>query len=310
MTLDEQLAMATSAVPMTPAQPAPTPVVEAPTQGTTIVQPQNVTTSAVATPVYNNTSTTLGGATAVTQTVTQAPTQMQPQFAGSIDLNQAAAEAEQHYGIQEITLGQTISTRAIDPVKKMDKGEKMRFTIIDPRVMAAKIHNHETLGKIACFSNDDATKGPIVYGQCCRDMDSPKVRYYMPILVYSTMPGDPRTPLPQGKSELRLLVIWDVTSYNKLCEEIMEAGNNAQIDFIATSEDSYGKLDFKGQQQSFRAMPEYQAALNAAIEKWNAVKDKAPLTVRRDMDAERYVKLTQVAVPPQMQVYSQDDILG
>lgn len=310
MTLDEQLAMATNAVPVAPvAQPAPAPVAEAAVQTTaTFTQPQNVT--AQATPVYNNTTTTLGGATAVTPTVTQAPTQMQPQFTGSIDLNQAAAEAEQHYGIQEITLGQTISTRAIDPVKKLDKGEKMRFTIIDPRVMAAKIHNHETLGKIACFSNDDASKGPIVYGQCCRDMDQPKVRYYMPVLVYSTMPGDPRTPLPQGKSELRLLIIWDVSSYNKLCEEIMEAGNNAQIDFIATSEDSYGKLDFKGQQTSFRTIPEYQAAIQSAIEKWNVVKDKAPLTVRRDMDAERYVKLTQVAVPPQMQVYSQEDILG
>lgn len=308
MTLDEQLAMATSAVPLNQAapQPTPAPVQGVPTQSTTVA-PQPMS-APQAQPVYNNTSTTVVPQPAV-QATTQTAT-IQPQFTGSIDLNQAAAEAEQHYGIQEITLGQTISTRAIDPVKKMDKGEKMRFTIIDPHVMAAKIHNHETLGKIACFSNDDASKGPIVYGQCCRDMDAPKVRYYMPVLVYSTMPGDPRTPLPQGKSELRLLIIWDVTSYNKLCEEIMEAGNNAQIDIIATSEDSYGKLDFKGQQTSFRNMPEYQAAINAAVEKWHAVKDKAPLTVRRDMDAERYVKLTQVAVPPQMQVYSQDDILG
>lgn len=291
MTLDEQLAMATNSVPMTEApvaQPVASPISDGQLQAQAqVVQP----TQTVVQP---------------TQTVVQPVAQpiMQPAPVSNIDLNKAAADAEQHYGVQEITLGQTISTRAIDPVKKLDKGEKMRFTIIDPRVQAAKIHIHPELGKIACFSTDTS------YGQCCRDMDTPKVRYFMPVLVYSTMPGDPRTPLPQGKSELRLLTIWDVSSYNKLCEEIMEAGNNTQVDFIATSEDSYGKLDFKAQQTSFRAMPEYAQAIANATEKWASIKEKAPLTVRRDMDAERYAKLTMNAPIPAMQTYSAEDIMG
>ena len=297
MTLDEQLAMATNAVPVSPA-----PVAQ--TQNVGVVQPTQTLGAAQAVqpqvvPVQQT----------VTQPVQQAPINPVNIPNSSIDLNKAAADAIQHYGIEEIQLGQVVSTRAIDPVKKMDKGEKMRFTILDPTVRVAKIHNHEKLGKIACWSNDDPSRGPVVYGQCCRDMDAPKVRYYMPILVYPTLPNDPKTPITQGKAELRLLIIWDVTSYNKLCEEITEAGS-PYIDIIATSEDTYGKLDFKAQRDSFREIPEFKPAVDAALTKWEAVKDKAPLTVRRDMDAERYVKLTQVAVPPQMQTYSQEDILG
>lgn len=297
MTLDEQLAMATSTVAVGEAvQPAPAvaaPVNPAQVQaGAQVVQP---TQTVMSTPVQ------------ATITTTAVPTQgyvQTPAAAPSIDLNQAAAEAEQHYGVQEISLGQKISTRAIDPVKKMEKGEKMRFTIIDGYFASAKIHVHEDLGKIACFTT------PTSMGQCCKDLDEPKVRYYMPVLVYSTMPGDPRTPLPQGKSELRLLVIWDGSGWDKICEDIIEAGGNKEIDFIATSEDSYGRLDFKGQQTSFRAMPEYAQAIADATAKWRAVKDKAALTVRRDMDAERYAKLTIKASVPQLQSYSPEDIMG
>lgn len=291
MTLDEQLAMATSTVAVGSAvQPAPTvaaPVNPAQVQaGAQVVQP----TQTVVTPVQATMTTTVP-----TQGYVQAPT---------IDLNQAAAEAEQHFGVQEISLGQKISTRAIDPVKKLEKGEKIRFTIIDGYFSSAKIHIHEDLGKIACFSTSTSM------GQCCKDLDEPKIRYFMPVLVYSTMPGDPRTPLPQGKSELRLLVIWDGSGWDKICEDIIEAGRNTEIDFIATSEDSYGRLDFKGQTTSFRAMPEYAQAIADATAKWRAIKDKAALTVRRDMDAERYAKLTMKASIPQLQNYSPEDIMG
>lgn len=278
MTLDEQLALATNSV----AQPVqPTPVAPAQMQAEAqVVQP--TVTAPVMQPV-----------------VPQVP----PVTPAGINLEAAQAEAEQNYGVQEITIGTKISTRAIDPVKKLDKGEKIRFTLISPNIGSAKVHNHPTLGKISCFSTDTTL------AQCCRDMDTPKVRYYMPVLVYSTMPNDPKTPLPQGKSELRLLVIWDTGSYNKLCEEIIDADNNWQVDFIATSEDTYGKLDFKAQSTSFRSMPEYTQALKDAAEKWEAVKDKASLTVRRNMDAERYAKLTQQVAVPQLNQYSPDDIV-
>ena len=292
MTLDEQLAMATSTVAVGGAtQPAPT--VAAP------VNPAQVQAEAqVVQPTYPNIPAPhpmMQGMTSDIPTPASTPT---------IDLNQAAADAEQHYGVQEISLGQKLSTRAIDPVKKLEKGEKIRFTIIDGYFSAAKIHNHETLGKISCFSTETHI------GQCCKDLDEPKIRYFMPVLVYSTMPGDPKTPLPQGKSELRLLIIWDSTKWDSLCADIIDAGRNTELDFIATSEDSYGRLDFKVQQTSFRAMPEYAQAIADATEKWRAVKNKAALTVRRDMDEERYVKLTMNSPVPQMQSYSPEDIMG
>ena len=298
MTLDEQLAMATSTVAVGGvAQPTQIPVAPA-------VNPAQV--QAEAQVVQPTQTMVTPQPVPVTPVVPTAPaTPVAPVYVNAgIDLNQATAEAEQHFGVQEISLGQKISTRAIDPVKKLEKGEKMRFTIIDGYFASAKIHLHEDLGKIACFSTGTSM------GQCCKDLDEPKVRYYMPVLVYSTMPGDPRTPLPQGKSELRLLVIWDSSGWDKICEDIIEAGGNKEIDFIATSEDSYGRLDFKGQQTSFRAMPEYAQAIADATAKWRAVKDKAALTVRRDMDAERYAKLTIKATVPQLQNYSPDDIMG
>ena len=57
-------------------------------------------------------------------------------------------------------------------------------------------------------------------------------------------------------------------------------------------------------------MPEYAQAIADATAKWRAIKDKAALTVRRDMDAERYAKLTMKASIPQLQNYSPEDIMG
>lgn len=222
----------------------------------------------------------------------------------TLDLNQATTEAQQiSYGVQEISLGEKISTRPIEPVRKLDKGEKIRFTIISNKIGTCRIHNHPTLNKIACFSTDTH------YAKCCQDLDEPKLRYYLPVLVYSTMPNDPRTPLPQGESQLRLLVIWDLGSYNQLCEEITNMGNEWRVDFIATAEDTYGKLSFRAQNDSFRTNPEYAKYITAAEQKWETVKDKAASVVRRNMDEEKYIKLTQNAPMPQLQQYQAQDVL-
>lgn len=286
MTLDEQLAMAVNATPTAaPAQPAPVAPVA---------------------PTIVNTVPTTEVPTTVTQTVqpTVQPIIEASQTIQTLDLNQATAEVQnQNYGVQEISLGTVISTRPIDPVRKMDKGEKFRFTLISNKIGSCKIHNHPTLNKIACFSTETH------YGKCCQDLDEPKLRYYMPVLVYSTMPGNVNQALPQGKSELRLLVIWDLGAYNQLCEEIVNAGNNWQVDFVATSEDTYGKLSFRAQSTSFRQMPEYAQAIKDAEVKWESIKDKAPMVVRRNMDEEKYIKMTANAPVPTLQQYQAQDVL-
>lgn len=279
MTLDEQLAMATSAVSVAPAtQPVAQTVPVQPTQ--TVVQP-----------VYQQ------PAVAPVQTTVTAPVQPMSAPIG-IDLNQAAQEAEVNYSVQTIEIGQKISNRAIDPVKKLDKGEKIRLTVLNTTDwMAVKVHNHPDLGKIICWG-----------GACCRDTDA-RVRYCIPVMVYSTLPNDINVPIPQGKSELKLLVLWDSESYDSLCQCIINNGNRIDnIDFQAQAVDNFGKLMFYPLGQSFR--PQFANELNEAVAKWAQVKDKAIATVGRQLNDEKYARLTQNVVPPQMQVYTQDDILG
>lgn len=293
MTLDEQLAMATNSVAVNPATGVVTPVapsvannaqVQAEAQ---VVQP---TYTSVTIPNSNITS----GAPITPSSVTTAP--VQNVTLTGINLEQAAQEAEVNYAVQSIQIGQKISNRAIDPVKKLDKGEKIRLTVLNTTDwMAVKVHNHPDLGKIICWE-----------GACCRDTDA-KVRYCIPVMVYSTLPNDVNVPVPQGESELKLLILWDQESYDSLCNCIINAGNNVEaIDLQATAIDNYGKLMFYPLSQSFRS--QFADALAKAQTKWANVKDKAINTVGRQLNDEKYLRLTQNVVPPQMQEYNVSDI--
>lgn len=289
MTLEEQLAMATNTVaqpvgpaPAAPVAPAPVQPQVAPVQ-TTVTQAPVQTAPAYTAPVQ--------------PTQTMGPVAPAP-VSSTIDLNAAAQEAEVNYSVQSIEIGQKISARAIDPVKKLDKGEKIRITVLNTTDwMAVKVHNHPDLGKIICWG-----------GACCRDTDA-RVRYCIPVMVYSTLPNDINVPIPQGKSELKLLVLWDSESYDSLCQCIINNGNRVDnIDFQAQAVDNFGKLMFYPLAQSFR--PQFANEFNEAVAKWANVKDKAIMSVGRQLNDEKYARLTQNAVPPQMQVYTQDDILG
>lgn len=295
MNLEEQLKLATSSVAQ-PAQAVQPVQVAVPTQSDVNVQ----AAAQVVQPTQTITTTP-----APVQPVVATPNTSSVNTAGlaqTMDLNKAAEETVSNFGVQTIQLGQTISTRAIESVKKLEKGDSIRITLIEPLIQAAKIHVHPVLGKINCFSTDTTL------GQCCQELGDPKVRYFMPVLVYSTMPNDAKTPLPQGKSELRLLVLWDTGSYNQLCTEIMDAGSD-KIDLIATSEDSYGKLSFRGQKTSFRDIPEYQQVIADAETKWSAIKDRAADTVRRNLDPVRYAQLSRNNPVPQTQDYTMEDVM-
>ena len=220
----------------------------------------------------------------------------------SIDLNQAQDQAMNTYGVRQLSFGQVVSTRAIEPVRKLNKGESFRFTIVG-ELGFLPIHKHPTLGKIKCFSDDTH------FRKCCQDCGEPQARYFFPVVIYSTMPGDPRTPLPQGKSEFKLLNLWSEQSYQKLCNEIL---NNNKVykgvDFIATSEDDFGRLDFRMQPTSFSTMPEYSGIVAAAEQKWPTIRDRAPEVVCRNMDENKYMQMTQLAQPPQMQSYGMNNV--
>lgn len=292
MTLDEQLAMAVSsvAVPQNNAQVPP------------VTQPQPIN------PVQQN-----ANAQVVQTTVTQGipspdqpqPVNQAPVNVSPINIEQASQEAEVNYNVKEIELGQKVSTRAIEAIKKLNPGDKFRFTLLTMNPGYAAVHNKEGLGKILCWS--DPTKG--YEGQCCKDCGEPKARYYWPVLVYGTMPGDPNTPLPAVKSEMRLLTLWDATTYDQMCSDIIAHNRDINsIDFIATVTDTYGRLDIRPATTCFRAMPEYAPLIQEMTANWENIKSRAPETIGRKLDDARYLKLTQQAVIPTMQTYDMNDI--
>lgn len=300
MNLDEQLAFATQSVPQPVQQNVPTQQVQQPVQA-----PVN---NSVTTQMPNTMPTDNVSQQPTTQNL-QVPAQGQPQ---GLDLDAAQQEAEVTYAVDTIDFGKKISTRSIEPFARLEPGEKCRVTILGAPFYV-KIHTHADLGKILCWSS------PSYQGQCCRDMDDPKVRYCIPVLVYATMPGDPRTPLPQGKSELRLMNLWNIEAWDGLTEEMIDKGlivNGkvdynalANVDFIVTGEGTYADVRFKATNDSFRS--QYQEAVNNAITAWSNIgPQKAMTTVGRKLNDERYLKLTQNAVPPKLQEYNMNDVMN
>lgn len=308
MDLNEALAFATNAVPA-PVQPTPQGVQQQ------VVNNANVQAAAQ---VIQPTASVVPP----TQTITTTPAPVQPVvatpntapvytagLAQTMDLNAAQEEAEVNYAVGAIDFGKRISTRSIEPLGRLDQGEKARITIVG-QPFSVTIHNfQDSVGKVICWK-----------GQCCKQDPNPaKARYCIPVMVYATMPGDPRTPLPQGKSELRLMILWNGDTWMSLADTLIDKGalvegkvNDgvlANIDFIITGEGTYGDLDIRATNDSFR--PQYQDAVNKAIEQWNNIgMEKAMTTVGRKLNDEKLLKLTQVAVPPTMQEYNMQDVIN
>lgn len=306
MTLDEQLKMATSSVSMTPnvAQevPATASVQTQVAQGVPASEIQAQAAAQVVQPTMtapvDNPTMQVNQVPVQNTTVTSASMQNVTPIQG-IDLNKAAEEAETNYSVQTIEIGQKISTRAIDPVGRIDMGKQVRLAILNTTDWTAvKVHNHADLGKIICWG-----------GECCKDdPNPPRVRYCIPVMVYSTLQNDANVIVPQGKSELKLLILWDTESYDSLCECIINNKNDvSSIDIKGKSIDNYGKLMFSALPT---ARAQVQAEYNAAVEKWNVVKDKALATVGRQLNDEKYLKLTQKATPPVMQEYDMNAVMN
>lgn len=297
LTLDEQLAMATQAVPVAPTQP---------TQQ--VAQVQNVQpTQQVVQPNY---TTTQAPAQNVQPVYQQAPVYQQPvqaPIASSIDLAKASDDAETQYAANTLELGQKISNRAIDKLL-LKEHEKCRVTVVG-QPFFVPVHKCEALNnaKLVCWSNSKTG----FRGQCCKDLDNPRINYCLPVLVYSTYPNDPRMALPQGKSELKLIALWDEGSWDKFCEQLIDNGGFAalnNLDFIVTA-GTYNNLDLTIQPANMCFRPQYQEAVKNATDAWNSIGIQGALpTMGRLLNDEKYLKLTQVATPPVMQEYNMNDI--
>ena len=260
MTLEEQLAMATSTVAET-VQPTPVaqPVVE-PVQTT-------VTTAPITQPIP--------------QVVPVQPTMTTPVMpAAPTQPIQAAPQISTENGVQTIQLGQIVNTNKINLLRKLNIGDRVRFSLLNTTdISFIEMHYSEDMGKFACFSTDQQL------GQCCKDLGKPKARYTMPILVYPTMPQDTNTVIPGAHAELRVLSIWDAATYDFIAQEVISA-NGAPIDFIATGADNFGRLSVRSDRNSF--MPNFTTDFQAATQTWSQYKDTVPTLVRKNMDANTY----------------------
>ena len=265
MNLEEELAMVTNSVPV---QQETTPVAN------TVATPVQIAEEVKQEPIMQPTQSFIQP---MPQQMTQ-PTmqQVQPQ---QYDLNSEA-------GIKQIQFGQNINVNPVTFIK-LNVGEKIRFTLLECDVLPLTFHYSEALGagttrgkRIPCWSTENHT------GKCCIDLGKPKARYYLPVLVYPTMPNDPNTIIPNAKPQFKVLMTWDEITYNAIAQSAIDTQCNA--DFIATGKDTYGGIDVRTQVNSYRN--QYLNDITEGVQNWRRCKSMIPSMVRENMTEEEYTR--------------------
>lgn len=281
MNLEEELRMVTNSVPI---QQESTPVantVATPVQITEEVKQEQMQSQAQ---VVQPTQTFIQPIPPTQQYVPPTPGINTINTAQTYDLSSEA-------GVKQVQFGQSINVNPISIVK-LSVGEKMRFTILEQDVISLAFHYSEALGagttrgkRIPCWT----TEGHV--GKCCIDLGKPKARYYLPILVYPTMPNDPNTIIPNAKPQFKVLMTWDEITYNAIAQSVIDTNCNA--DFIATGKDTYGGIDVRMQATSYRN--QFMNDISENIQNWRRCKSMLPSMVRENMTEEEYIRrLSQV----------------
>lgn len=280
MNLEEELAMVTNSVPI---QPESTPVantVATPIQVAEEVKQEQL--QAQAQVVQPTQTMTVGGTTM--QPMTVMPNTAPINTAGYMQAQPVQYDLNQEAGIKQIQFGQAINVNPVTFIK-LNVGEKLRFTLLECDVLPLAFHYSEALGagttrgkRIPCWSTESHT------GQCCIDLGKPKARYYLPVLVYPTMPNDPNTVIPGAKPEFKVLMTWDDITYNAIAQSAIDT--NCNSDFIATGKDTFGGIDVRAQVNSYRS--QYTNEVNEGIQNWRRCKSMIPSMVRENMTEEEY----------------------
>lgn len=271
MTLEEQLAMATSTTTMT-AQPSQTE--------TTVSQgPVGTTTANLQTEAQVVQTTTT---TAVPeQAVATPPVQM----ATVGELQQQAPQIVENVGVQTIELGQQVNTRPINILKKLGVGEKIRVAVLPRSPMHLKYHYSDIIGgKFSCFSTEEKQ------GKCCQDCGSYKNKFCFAVLVYPTMPNDPTVIIPNAKAELRILTTWDDVTYNAIVSSLI-AAQSKPVDFLVTGVDSFGRLDVREDRSSYAE--QFASAIQQALHTYDTYKGMVPSLIRKNVTEADYYRLLQ-----------------
>lgn len=278
MNLEEELRMVTSSAPIQPEQPS----VAIPVQVSEQISQEQLQSQAQ---VVQPTQTMTVGATTM-QPMTTMPNTAPINTAGYMQSQPVQYDLNQEAGVKQIQFGQSINVNPISVVK-LNVGEKMRFTLLEQDVVPLTFHYSEVLGvgttrgkRIPCWTTESHT------GKCCIDLGKPKARYYLPILVYPTMPNDVNTLIPNAKPQFKVLMTWDEITYNAISESAIST--NCNVDFVATGKDTYGGIDVRMQATSYRN--QYSNDINESIQNWRRCKSMIPSMVRENMTEEEYTR--------------------
>lgn len=301
MSLEEQLAIA-GALPQQQQQPVQQAVQPQPVDQQSVQVDSVLTSDPVGTEAFAQTQVQEVPQPTQTVVVTQAPQALQvtPQFASQqiIDLDEAQKQAELDYYHPNIKLGERMSLRPIDPVK-MSAGDKFRCHVIsiDPQYLHCAIHQVEGLPKILCNKK-----------YCCERLgtDTLKARYYFPVLIYPTFPNDPNQINPNGKAELKLLIIWDFTAYEAICDAIKDVNYDlSKVDFKVNVTDNFQRLSIQPTQSISN---QFAPQIEAATAQWDKIKNVAASVVARPVTPERLDSMLSSVTVPKMANYTMEDI--
>lgn len=268
MTLEEQLQMAT---------------------GTTTITNANDNQGQIGTTTVNTQSEAQVVQPTTTTTVQQPVATQQPvQMASVEELHQATPQIDINNGVQTIQLGQEVNTKPINLLRKLGVGEKVRFTVIPGDRYQIRYHYTEERGKFACFSVDGQQPA-----RCCLENGNYKTKFTIPILVYPTMPNDPKTVIPNAKADFRILALWDAQTYRVIDEALIRNGNNP-VDFVATATDTYGRLDIR-EEVGVSYANQFSQNIQEAINTFNAYKSMVPTLIRKNMDETTYLNASRIS---------------
>lgn len=213
------------------------------------------------------------------------PAQVQPMTSQvqTMDLNQAEEETMDF----DIDFGKKISTLPIEKIRGK-KGERIRLAFFyenkngQPHIpiMGMKMHYSEEVGSyFKCFEKE-----------CCRDSKKgPVVKYWMPVIEYPIIPGEPETLIPNRPAKLKLLTFGN-QGYELLTDIIKSKGDLNKFDIIANcTEEQYQNFTYMATDNTLRnQIPN----LKELLAKWPTIKPNSYKTIGRIISRDDYLKLT------------------
>lgn len=200
------------------------------------------------------------------------PSQTMPPM---IDMDAADAQARV-MGVKKIAMGQRVSSSPVERFKGT-QGMKSRISIIADPFTVTSHYDKKVGGSILCFGGD-----------CCRYLDSAKVKYCFPVIQYPVMPQNGAL-IPNQPCELKLLAVGN-EGYQALCSVYdAQGGSFDGYDLLVTCTDQqYQKLTFTATRDTARNS--YSDIPNL-IHKWSSVEPIAYQAIARQMDEDTFKRL-------------------